>query len=1205
MATIFGGGVLAILAGPQKAKAALKMINVTSSPTFATITNTKTIKGKWTIDVGKYIKEGLNTDVYTRSLFIEFKFIISIDGKAIDQIVIGRGLPTDTTPYGKENYNSYIGEVIQSAPDETTPFGIHAIFDSNGFASFTLIDNITIPKIDKGTPQKHTYTIQPMWSLPYIDSNGQHQREIAYSSETKSGVYTPGSTTASTKDGAWYMEHYFNNDAANFVVGDGGTKMNVAGLNSTITIPAKDFGNSNKRPELTFKLTTIIPYGGPTVRDAEYFVFVNKDLNASNLAIIISGGYTWRNCDKNVDHPFAAINSMTVPDGTKTTDWWSDRLNVHLRFDKANDRLDKNNIFFKFLDSMYDGGPYGQNPGQQNQCPLSSQLNQAARSIFGTDAQNVSQTENPPEDETCDYVGRGIGLILAKVLCAILTAMGKGSEWLIDTLGITTVINAYSPSQYITALSPFSIHKVYAQDPNPGITEPPNKSSIKKALDGEPPWILKSWKVVLGLADVFVVIILLFLAITNILHIKYDDYAIKKSLPTLIAGVILANFSVFITKMLVDATNALTATFTGGDAGTMVKDIITAVIPTDGKPQFLTTTSLFGLILAIFFAFFAIVVFLILGFLFYIRYIVILTLTIAAPLAFVLMAFPPTQGIFKQWWGWYAKFIFMKPISIFLLYLASMVLGTSEGKNLTAWAIAVFLSVAAIIVPFKMGGAIMGGWGALGKKGAGLAAQPIKKELGYQKERLGKRFNRFLNERTPIGTFRSKRRMEDATLDEQLKGSEKLAESRLPPELRAKHMLRRRRALRGTELGEAQETEMTSAIEAGESLEGLTEEDYRKITGMSKPMEIAESYMEISNRIRYAKSALEKRRDIDTNIAALEDSSNHSAVSEQMKQDLRAAVAQGTAVAGVHGISINRSDSLGNITVAAGAAGNNLETYADMVNMTAEFRAKAKTASSPADKARLIARAEEYEGQLRSYRQNNAALYDYDVILDRNSYGRRFKESNTRAKEEADVTVMSSTGHSVVDDTRGDHGTSEYRATAEGENRALVGKWDENERTENFAIKQHHMAIQQFMTQGARGDVEGVHTINEFINRIQEAHDWDSTTNGAAAQVVRRDIIQGALGKMNVQQRENAQDAMAKQFGHSRWADVQAAGEENNIMNSLNLEGLNIDNTREGRAQLALIQQVAFAIKDRPQLGLNKSPASSMTKARANAHPRS
>lgn len=269
---------------------------------------------------------------------------------------------------------------------------------------------------------------------------------------------------------------------------------------------------------------------------------------------------------------------------------------------------------------------------------------------------------------------------------------------------------------------------------NPNCSGSNEESSIRQGLEADKCdavgcWAITTWKVVLGLANIGLVIILIFIAIVNILRIQYDTYAIKKMLPILIIGIILANFSLLIIRMFVDFANILTSLFTHNcTPGEFASNLISAANVGGGSTQtaFAGTggMGLGTLLLWFIFALFVMIAFLILGFLFYIRYAVVLVCAIVAPLAFVAMAFPPTQGFFKQWWGWLTKFIFMKPISFFLLYLAGEILiaGTKSQSGLThitLWVVVAFLVYLSIIIPFKLGGAIMGAWGGAGKKAAG------------------------------------------------------------------------------------------------------------------------------------------------------------------------------------------------------------------------------------------------------------------------------------------------------------------------------------------------------------------------------------------------------------------------------------------------------------------------------------------------------
>ncbi len=282
----------------------------------------------------------------------------------------------------------------------------------------------------------------------------------------------------------------------------------------------------------------------------------------------------------------------------------------------------------------------------------------------------------------------------------------------------------------------------------PSTSASTGESSIRQALltnecSAVGCWAITSWKAVLALANIGLVVILIFIAIVNILRIQYDTYAIKKMLPILIIGIILGNFSLLIVRMFVDFANILTSLFLGG-YGTP-GDMASALIGSsslgaggDIAKDFAGSggLGLGTLLLWFLFALFVMVAFLILGFLFYIRYAVVLICAIVAPLAFVAMAFPPTQGFFKQWWGWLIKFIFMKPISFFLLWLALQIKSSSftessGAAHITMWVIIAFLVYLAIIIPFKLGGAVMGAWGGIGKKAASWAGN--KADYGMAK----------------------------------------------------------------------------------------------------------------------------------------------------------------------------------------------------------------------------------------------------------------------------------------------------------------------------------------------------------------------------------------------------------------------------------------------------------------------------------------
>lgn len=257
--------------------------------------------------------------------------------------------------------------------------------------------------------------------------------------------------------------------------------------------------------------------------------------------------------------------------------------------------------------------------------------------------------------------------------------------------------------------------------------------------DGSTAWIFTIWKIMLGIANVIVVAFLLFLAAVNILHLQYDTYQIKKTLPLLIGGAIAANFSILICRMIVDFAQVLTVTF-ASDPQNLAKGYLCAVgvSATTGSMLAYGAILLPVLILLIVAVLIAIAI---LAFLLWIRKTVIFLLVAVSPVAFILYAFPPTQGLFKQWWGWFLRWTFMGPIIMLLLWAGSMIGGGVNGPDgctgiqIERLLIVVGLTFVAGTVPFKLGGAVMGAWGNagkwLGKKGAGAADYGLAKKTGW------------------------------------------------------------------------------------------------------------------------------------------------------------------------------------------------------------------------------------------------------------------------------------------------------------------------------------------------------------------------------------------------------------------------------------------------------------------------------------------
>ena len=654
----------------------------------------------------------------------------------------------------------------------------------------------------------------------------------------------------------------------------------------------------------------------------------------------------------------------------------------------------------------------------------------------------------------------------------------------------------------------FTLNKnapVTAPIPAPAAGSAPSSSSIagESAIRGalrtggneHSGWVIASWKIVLGLANLGLVVILIFLAVVNILRIQYDTYAIKKSLPILIIGIILANFSLLIVRMLVDFSNILTNLFTNNQSpGEFAAQLIAGagdrLAPGGGIAKDFASggIGLGSLLIWFLFALFVMVAFLILGFLFYIRFAVVLILAIVAPLAFVAMAFPPTQGFFKQWWGWLTKFIFMKPIVFFLLYLA-MKIRTAEGAmgHLTAWFIVAFLVYAAIIIPFKLGGVVMSAWGGVGKKAANLGKRGFMKATEIPRAKLGN-----WAMKTPIGRYMRGRQLELETLKAEREGIMAGHEKAIRKKKGSKQTLREREVEYAKGELEAEKMAQTLDVETGK-FNHISKRQMRKITGRSDPMDVAQKYVEQANRLTQMQEGLTKRRDLDLQNLSIRDlradnkfRGQLTSLTDRVEADF---------------------DESGN-RLAVGAARTQI-TYDRAIEVAEELRFKAKSETDDTRRAELLEAAKQFDTRAQNFRgthQRDIAgnKIEYDAYLGRNLAGRRHRIINPAVDDEAKTQVLTQNHTALVTDTEvgKTFGTSEWRARGEDYDKFLKGEINKVDPTAAYACLVQAQAQKQVMDTARRGELKGLETMKLFTDRVQSARGGTykiDTTNAALA----------------------------------------------------------------------------------------------------------
>jgi len=686
------------------------------------------------------------------------------------------------------------------------------------------------------------------------------------------------------------------------------------------------------------------------------------------------------------------------------------------------------------------------------------------------------------------------------------------------------------------------------------------------------------WNIALGIANAFTAIVLLFFAIVNIAHVQYDTYQLKKALPYLILGIILANFSMLIVRMVVDVSQVLSNAFMNDTKFSSGLACGLQAPPILGVNIILALLIVLALIVAAAW----------IGFLLWMRIYVLLLVAAAAPVAFVMMAFGPTQGLFKQWVNWLMRWAFMGPAVVGILWIASQIGYTMCGSDglpnpaeysFSITAIVVILFFVAGTIPFKLGGAVMNAWGGLGKKAGGLAGNAAWNNPWAKAQRAkgSQRMNDWLRNNKATGwAFRSAdkataREAEyKAVAEEQAKARVAAGRQRMSAKERNRLELQKRQAMDTMSLDEASTQETLNAIEAGQKLQGISEKEYRIITGQANALDSARKFLNTSNKLNIAKSALSKRRDIDLNLAAIRDLKEHNAVKKQMQEDL------GENRDGI-GIDTNDYDDAG---VATGS--QTRRTYEEAVNLAADFRAKSNAATTQEERDRYDNIATEYEENAVKFKTDNKERYNYDAILDRNTSGRRYKEINPRIMEEAEITYLSSTGDTIMKEIQeGDSvGTAEYRASAEQWRRAVTGRWDEVEDTASFAVAQHLQAVQKFAVQAAQGNAEGIVAIQNFTTEVQKAYDqFEPGTN------IKVQWVQEALGKMSDEQRVAVENEIERQGGFEN-------------IDNFDMTKMTIDNSKNGQANRAFLQRYALSIHTDKNLGISGSPGAPVGKVK-------
>ncbi|MEX1051991.1 MAG: hypothetical protein WEC83_01225 [Patescibacteria group bacterium] len=283
-------------------------------------------------------------------------------------------------------------------------------------------------------------------------------------------------------------------------------------------------------------------------------------------------------------------------------------------------------------------------------------------------------------------------------------------------------------------------------------------------------FVYQSWVIVKNSINILLIIALLAISFSNILRINIDSYTVKKALPNLLIGVVLANASLFIIRYMADLATVTSYFFVENSRiegianptyaqflAEALKQIIDSGLGVGGAATALSAANIVIIIIA---TLVAIIGLLWLAFLLYIRLVAVFLLTILSPLAFIAYGIPGQEKYFTQWWQQFTKWMFMLPAMSAIFWLMILIGNASGTEDSIAELLIMYVLLAfAVTIPSKLGGSVIDKATTAFKKYSG-ADSAVKTAGMYGKLAVAK---------SPIGYLQSRARLNEANLTNRIK----------------------------------------------------------------------------------------------------------------------------------------------------------------------------------------------------------------------------------------------------------------------------------------------------------------------------------------------------------------------------------------------------------------------------------------------------
>lgn len=194
-------------------------------------------------------------------------------------------------------------------------------------------------------------------------------------------------------------------------------------------------------------------------------------------------------------------------------------------------------------------------------------------------------------------------------------------------------------------------------------------------------FVNEGWNTVRNFTNMFFILVMVIIGLGTSLRIR--EYEAKKTLPALIAVALLINFTPVICGFFIDASNILMNFFLSA-TGTGIREVTEKLgnswdfygsMGKSGSNANPATVAGYGFAMLTF-TFIAAFTYLIYAFLFAARYVMLWTLIILSPLAFLCYILPSTKKGFTMWWSSFSQWCFVGIGGAFFLYLSDILIAS-------------------------------------------------------------------------------------------------------------------------------------------------------------------------------------------------------------------------------------------------------------------------------------------------------------------------------------------------------------------------------------------------------------------------------------------------------------------------------------------------------------------------------------------------